>query len=99
MRKRFHGLYSIFETADTDYAVTVTAETEKSRSPLADRLTANEARQWDIDLYDANDNLIEQRQTMALQGRYLQLKWEHEGANEPISMLGFTLEYRADQVV
>lgn len=99
MRKRFHGLYSVLETSDTDYAVTVTAETEKSRSPLADRLTANEARQWDIDLYDANDNLIEQRQTIALQGRYLQLKWEHEGANEPISMLGFTLEYRADQVV
>jgi hypothetical protein len=99
MRKRFHGLYSVVEATDADYHITVTAETERSKTALATRLTANEARQWDIDLQDTNDSLVEQRQTIALQGRYLRLKYSHEGANEPISVLGFTLEHRPDKVV
>lgn len=100
MPKRFHGLYSQLETATMPgHNITITCETEKDKDTLANRITNNEARQWDVAIGNDEDSIMEQRQTIALHGRYLRVRYEHEGAGQPMFLLGLTLEHRPDKVV
>ena len=87
IHKFFHHLYVGADAVSDDYTLTVLAETEKPSETVSYEFSLR-----------GDDNLIENRQTIALRGRYLQLTFSHEGANQPVGVEGFTLAYKHAKV-
>ena len=86
--KFFHHLYVVTEAETGSYALSVLCETEKE----------SEQRSYYFYLQNPDDNLIENRQTIALRGRYLKLTFSHEGENEPFGLLGYRIGYSGAKV-
>jgi hypothetical protein len=94
--KFFHHLYAVTEAVPGAYSLTVECTTEHSA----------ENRTYSFPLQDVDDNLIENRKTIALRARYLQAKFSVEGEDEdgvaepygPFGLLGYRLGFTPQQV-